>query len=98
MKMMTMRKTTKISEQDSQVVKHAQSKITVEQLDELMEWVLQPKGLKFSWIIHVIKLLAIFAYLYCRNMIIQQTWDISLQKYERDRIKDNRKQVEDDLA
>ena len=85
-------------DQDKFLAQHAQTKITVEQLDELFEWVLAPKGLKFSWIIHVIKLVAVVGYLWARQKCLDDTWRISVQKYERDRVNKNRDEVEDDLA
>lgn len=80
------------------IAKHAQSKITVEKLDELMDYAMNPKKHKFAWVIHVIKLVSIFLYLFCRKQILDETWEISLQQYEQDRVNKNREVVEDDLA
>ena len=75
---------------------NAQTQVTVEQLDDLMTWVQQPKTFKFSFVIHVIKLFAVFAYLYTRAKILDETWHISKNLHEVDQVKGNRKELESD--
>lgn len=80
------------------LAQHAQTKITVEKLDELMDFAMNPKGLRFSWLIHIVKLISVFLYLYCRKQLLKETWTISVQRYEQDMVNNNRAEVEDDLG
>lgn len=77
--------------------KHAQSKVTTDQLDEMFDFVMG-KGSKVFWLISVIKLVAVVAYLWARQKCIDDSWLATLQKYEQEQKQKNRSEVDDDLA
>ena len=73
-----------------------QRAVTVDQLDTLMNFCMSPKTGKFAWIVHCIKLVAVFAYIYTRKQIVDEDWESSKQRYQMERIKKHRSDVEED--
>lgn len=69
-------------------------KITVEQLDEMFDWVMNPKKAKLAWAIHIVKFVAVALYLYCRKQISEDTAVLSKQKFENTSIQNTRKEID----
>ena len=85
------------SKEDFLFSKSGSRSVTVEQLDQLMNYCLDPKTGRFSWIVHCIKLVAVFAYIYTRKQIVDEDWKYSKQRNQLRRIKNNRSIVEEDI-
>jgi len=72
---------------------HVQQTITVEKLDSLMDWAMDPKSGKVAFIFHAIKIFAVFAYVWTRDKLVEEAWHLSRQKYEQERSARNRREV-----
>jgi len=79
------------------IVNSTQKSLTIDQLDRLMQWSLDPKSGKFSAIIHCIKIFAVFAYVYTRKQLVDESWHISVQRSNLESIEKNRRAVEEEL-
>lgn len=72
------------------------SKISVSQLDEMMNWLNKNPTNKLEVIFGLCQMLAVFAYIYVRSKLVDQEWEIQKQKYARDQITDNKQEILND--
>ena len=67
--------------------------ITVEQLDEMFFWVMNPRKAKHAWIIHLIKLVAVYLYLFSRSKLVEESWRQEKNEYMKKQILENRDEI-----
>ena len=72
------------------------SRITVEKLDELVEWITDSKAGKILSIVALVKLVAVFIYLFIRKRIIDDEWMIFKQEYEQQQKNLNRTEIDEE--
>jgi hypothetical protein len=74
------------------------SKVSVKRLDELMDWVDRKPNGKIETIFALIQLLAVFAYIWTRNKLVESEWEIRKQEYAREETMENREEIaEEDM-
>ena len=60
-----------------------QHQLTLEQLDEMFYWIMNPREAKFAWVINLVKLVAVAGYLWSRSRIKDESHQLEKQTYER---------------
>ena len=69
------------------------SKVSVERLDQLMEWVDKNPSGTLEVVFALVKLLAVFAYIWTRNKLVDQEWEIRKQEFARKQTIGNRTEI-----
>jgi hypothetical protein len=67
--------------------------VSVERLDKLMDWVEKNPAGTLEVIVSLAKLAAVFAYIWTRNKLVDQEWEIRKQEYARKQASGNRAEI-----
>lgn len=70
------------------------SKVSVERLDQLMAWVEKDPVGKLELVLSLVQLLAVFAYIWVRNKLVEQEWESKKQAHLLDSQKQAQKEID----